>query len=95
MARLIDSEKMASAIKDYFHGCIDTYNGKDLNPVDTAVDVVGLVDMVANAYPVDAVPVVRCKDCIHFREDGYCNVLMGYCGDEDWFCASGRRKDRR
>lgn len=46
----------------------------------------------ADAPTVDAVEVVRCKDCIHFREDGYCKVLMGYCGNEDWFCASGRRK---
>ena len=38
---------------------------------------------------VDAVPVVRCKDCKYFKtrlcenEDNY----------DDWFCADGERKD--
>ena len=53
------------------------------------------IEDIESAEELDAVPVVRCKDCIHFREDGYCNVLMGYCGNEDWFCASGRRNERR
>lgn len=49
-------------------------------------------ELIANALAVDAVEVVRCKDCIHFCEDGYCKVLMGYCGNEDWFCAAGKRR---
>ena len=38
---------------------------------------------------IDAVPVVRCKDCKYFKtrlcenEDNY----------DDWFCADGERKD--
>lgn len=51
-----------------------------------------VLDLITEVPTVDAVEVVRCKECIHFREDGYCKVLMGYCGNEDWFCASGRRK---
>ena len=44
---------------------------------------------IDNAPTVDAVPVVRCKDCKYFKtrlcenEDNY----------DDWFCADGERKD--
>lgn len=46
-------------------------------------------DMISNAPTVDAVEVVRCKDCKYFKtrlcenEDNY----------DDWFCADGERKD--
>ena len=44
---------------------------------------------IDRAPTVDAVPVVRCKDCKYFKtrlcenEDNY----------DDWFCADGERKD--
>ena len=54
-----------------------------------------------SAPTVDAVPVVRCKDCVHRDpEDKRCD-----CGGhewvkgkilpvkDDWFCADGERKD--
>lgn len=46
---------------------------------------------------VDAVPVVRCKDCKWFRDsngiDGfcYCDRIYRRCGTH-WFCADGERK---
>ena len=50
---------------------------------------------------IDAVPVVRCKDCKHFViSEGVCSLLSNnyeppvYCGDED-FCSLGRRKERK
>lgn len=45
--------------------------------------------ILREAPTVDAVPVVRCKDCKYFKtrlcenEDNY----------DDWFCADGERKD--
>ena len=57
----------------------------------------GYVDakQIADAPTVDAVPVVRCKDCIHSS-----NVLYrDYCGYLDcvvypnFFCADGKRKE--
>lgn len=56
-----------------------------------------------NAMPtVDAVPVVRCKDCRHFREaffgEKYCNrpTIRGFAeiGDltDDDFCSYGERR---
>lgn len=44
---------------------------------------------------VDAVPVVRCGECMHRRQpDGFCPVVGGFCGDENWFCASGIKEER-
>ena len=51
----------------------------------------GYVDVkqIADAPTVDAVPVVRCKDCKYFK--------TWLCQNEDnsdnWFCADGERKD--
>ena len=47
---------------------------------------------------VDAVPVIRCKDCKWFRDsngiDGlcYCDRIYRHCGTH-WFCASGERRE--
>ena len=52
--------------------------------------------IVKDAPTVDAVEVVRCKDCKH--RNGYeCNhIMLGNtkCGvTDDWFCADGKPKD--
>ena len=52
---------------------------------------------IDNAPTVDAVPVVRCKDCKHHEDEEigmvYCpNALGGWVG-ENWFCADGERKE--
>ena len=49
-----------------------------------------------NAPTVDAVPVVRCKDCKHMRRDNvgvFCKVWNGYngCG-ADGFCSYGEKR---
>ncbi|MBQ1805677.1 MAG: hypothetical protein II010_07210 [Oscillospiraceae bacterium] len=57
------------------------------------------------APTIDAVPVVRCRDCKYFMEhnDGYggnCNHL-DYDGEYefsvavDWFCADGERREAK
>lgn len=53
----------------------------------------GAFDVVDNAPTVDAVPVVRCKDCFHFW-DGICNAHVDviYVDDND-FCSMGERND--
>lgn len=41
------------------------------------------------------VPVVRCGECTHRRQpDGFCPVIGGFCGDENWFCACGIKEER-
>lgn len=52
---------------------------------------------IKNAPTIDAVPVVRCKDCSHYRTNntmGYphCEILKRFVTG-DWFCSYGERKD--
>lgn len=57
----------------------------------------GYVDVkqIADAPTVDAVPVARCKDCIH----SYGDLCRTYCSYLDcvvyphFYCAGGKRKD--
>ena len=37
---------------------------------------------------IDAVPVVRCRDCKHRYEDAWCE----YVDDDNLYCARGERK---
>jgi len=52
---------------------------------------------IDNMPTIDAVPVVRCKDC-RFHEDEqpgmvYCPATVGGWVENDWFCKGGERKD--
>ena len=54
--------------------------------------------ILQEAPTVDAMPVVRCKDCIHSYDD-LCGICCTYCGYLDcvvyphFYCAGGKRKD--
>ena len=52
----------------------------------------GYVDafQIANAPTVDAVPVVRCRDCKHRYSDSWCEYVDD---DDNFYCARGERKD--
>ena len=63
----------------------------------------GVIESIRNAPTIDAVPVVRCKDCKWFDKqrrvchdprygDGYANYQPPNTNDEYW-CADGERKD--
>ena len=56
----------------------------------------GYVDafQIANAPTVDAVEVVRCKDCVvpHNKYTG-CPELNGLVTPPDFYCSFGKRKD--
>ena len=47
---------------------------------------------------IDAVPIVRCGECIHRRKPLYPHPLLVWCPliehhrMPDWFCADGRRE---
>ena len=54
-------------------------------------------DVVECAPTIDAVEVVRCKDC-RWREQEqpgmvYCPNVMGNWVEDDWFCADGEVRD--
>lgn len=46
---------------------------------------------IQNAPTVDAVEVVRCKDCKGMNEDKFCCAWEGFVRDDD-FCSYGERK---
>lgn len=62
---------------------------------DTALDVLKMVaTWIEEAPTVDAVEVVRCKDCKHYMTI-HC-TCDGCCISDDWYCADGeRRTDER
>ena len=56
-----------------------------------------LVSDIMNASPVDAVEVVRCKDCVYsYEEFGFIHCTFGPYGDckvpSQFYCAEGKRK---
>ena len=65
---------------------------------DSATDLLTICQQINEATTVDAVPVVRCRECKHSYEDisGLC-CARGPCTDcivpEDFFCSYGVRKE--
>lgn len=79
--RLIDAHK----VLDYIETNKDT------------VDIVDIVESIIMSPTVDAVPVIRCKDCrwYAYKYDGYhseCD-LFKMCFDPDDFCSRAERKE--
>ena len=89
MARLID----ADAIIDF----IDMDSTWD--PLETCFSEKAVVDMLESAPTVDAVEVVRCKDCKYrFKNNGHsrdgCPIVEAKIWmDDDDFCSHGERKE--
>lgn len=55
-----------------------------------------VLNAIEYAPTIDAVPVVRCKDCKHWERDVIFND--GWCrgkrhGNPEWFCADGERSE--
>ena len=46
--------------------------------------------MIRKRPTIDAVPVVRCKDCKHRFEDSWCEYVDD---DDNFYCARGERKE--
>lgn len=97
--RLIDVDAL---VGDLPKVNIDNYS--TINKVGPIVDFVCLM---AKQPTVDAVPVVRCKDCKHSTMTAdkqlakYCDMYIDEYGnkaecyfDSDFFCANGERKHK-
>ena len=92
MGRLIDADTLNMHLADIQ---LANRGWKD-DFCDTLDDIMQMVDDMPT---VDAVPVVRCKDCIgkvHWYKDDYgCTVcgLSGFLGiEENDFCSCGERR---
>lgn len=78
MARLIDSDRAIEIVRSQGIAHPNAYH---LTNYATLI--------LREAPTVDAVPVVRCKDCRKFKTYGCRMVASGY----DDFCSYGERKD--
>ena len=90
MARLIDADKL---IVELYQDQPMDWTGSDAE-VQEFIDWELFRNMVINAPTVDAVPVVRCKDCAvpHNKYTG-CPKLNGLVTPPDFYCPFGERKD--
>lgn len=76
-----------TAINQFDIDVADVFEDIAKNRLETWVDLIPTVD---------AVEVVRCKDCIYWEqdvifEDGWCRGK--HQGNPYWFCADGKRKE--
>lgn len=58
-----------------------------------------ILEMIDRAPTLDAVEVIRCKDCKYWGESPYHHPIIGWCmlaghhRRPEYYCADGRRKD--
>ena len=89
MARLIDADALMDVIKQHEYR-LATKQGA----IDYGMFTLGIQQAVDEQSTVDAVPVVRCKDCAvpHNKYTG-CPMLNGLVTPPDFYCPFGERKD--
>ena len=64
----------------------------DVHPLD--YNGQAILHRIQQLPTIDAVPVVRCKDCIHLTCTGWCGREFDwYPVDPDDFCSNGARMD--
>ena len=91
--RLIDAENI---LKEYEH--IDWYcvskEGQFMRGATTEdnplIHYYDGEEIIKNAPTVDAVEVVRCKDCKYRYSDSWCEYVDD---DDNFYCARGKRKE--
>lgn len=90
MGRLIDEQAAYAVLTAYYHHSTDTQHQ-------------ALREALGRVESVDAVPVVRCKDCRYFRcnmrgngtlPNGVCVLLWRGGYDPMDFCSEGEREGR-
>ena len=89
MTRLIDADALKEFIESAYRPLCDDYHMKDyvLNQILTDIK---------SAPTVDAVPVIRCRDCKHWQcDDGesYCDELCIFGTDMNSYCSYAKRKE--
>ena len=96
--RLIDADELRKLFKEEFKKTRQMIVGGQTH-LDTLAEGYAEADHLLRfrALTVDAVPVVRCRDCKHMCRDNvgiFCKVWNGYngCG-EDGFCNYGEQRE--
>lgn len=96
MARLIDADDLAILLHDDIDGLDEEFpNDKQVMPYMCGVRMA--LSFIETAPTIDAVPVVRCKDCKWWTKQeksiqGRC-ALTGTYPTGGWYCGNGERKD--
>ena len=98
--RLIDADALTMLLHDDIDGLDEEFpNDKQVKPYMCGVKMA--LSFIDTAPTIDAVPVVRCKDCVYrviVRDplmgtmDCYGCRVMRY-NEDDWFCSFGERRD--
>lgn len=83
--RLIDTDALVERINEirdveYNNGNISTAYGLEL-----------AASLVRSALTIDAEMVIRCKDCVQYRTNGYCEY-HGASVLREWFCWRGEEE---
>ena len=88
--RLIDADSLKTKVEAMVvHRVIESdYDFGGNQAFDYVADI-----LIEDAPTIDAVEVVRCKDCRHWRTS-YC-VIHGDSWEETDYCSDGERKDKR
>lgn len=68
--------------------CNEMYSDEPCEPSDCL-----MLEELDKCNSVDAVPVVRCKDCKFLHDRGYCTLVAGMTRIEpDDYCSRGERR---
>lgn len=86
MTRLIDVDKLASDLLEKWHTA-----DKESEKLISAVMADVVAPILVSQPTVDAVPVIRCKDC-NLRKYGECVIWKSEMPD-DGYCFMGERKE--
>lgn len=87
--RLIDADKLLQEIEFEY----------DLDYGETLIDPRDFADAVCDSPTVDAVPVVRCRECRYYAASGATTSFcihpggMKFTSDSD-YCSRGKRRDQ-
>lgn len=88
--RLIDADALCENIWKY----AAHYTDRDGYVMVRRGEIASMID---TAPTIDAVPVVRCGECMHHEDEEpgmvYCPHQIGGWMPVGWFCAMGERKD--
>ena len=90
--RLIDANAFIEALKNADADVCEEYPDCDC---DWGFSRKVIVDLLKNIPTVDAVEVVRCKDCEYWLNYGVCDLhteVNAVWMDADDFCSKGERK---
>ncbi len=97
MTRLINADALEKAIYEWMPKDQSTWMDSDLPPIENLV--VSIMMTIQEQPAVDAVEVVRCKDCKWGREacgNIECHVDLNIPSEYhgyDWYCPNGERKE--